>query len=99
MNDLKDQEKEEKIVTKFDPLGMVKRDRPYIIVIILVLGACMYTMYQANHVTDLCNDHYLKEFERLECVSVPSTNVSDDEIRLFQNLKQPQTTINNGDSS
>ena len=48
---------DDEIKLKFDPLGMIKRDLIYIILIIFCLGACAYTLI---HVYDKVQEAYNK---------------------------------------
>ena len=44
---------------------LIRRDLPYIIVIILCLGAVIYDLMHQQSILDSCNEHWLKQLRAI----------------------------------
>ena len=68
---------------EFDPLGLVKRDALYIVLVVFALLACLYTLWSVSDYQEKCNAHW--EAQLSKCDFMMTKNYSDfDEDFDFQ---------------
>lgn len=61
-------EEKKDVSYQFTPLELIKKDRIYIILLLLALLACMYTIYTVGDYQEKCNEHWEEQFSNGNCV-------------------------------
>lgn len=74
-------EKEEKEILDH-VLAWARKDSMTIIIMILVLAACGWTLYHTGEIQESCNEHWIEQFKSLDCTerrfndSIGNLNIS-----------------------
>lgn len=65
-------------------LDWVQRDMVYIVLMILVLGACAYTLVHTDSINDACNNHWIQQWEQSTCRITPYYNFTELDTNIIK---------------
>lgn len=73
-------------------MAWVQRDMIYIILMILVLGACAYTLMHTDNINDSCNEHWVQQWKQSSCRIDPYNNFTELDVNIVNKYLEGETT-------